>query len=141
MTLLVWPPTSTTVTGSATETTQLNVLTAVQQLHTDNASILAGQKPEYSAAFAPVDGASVVLTANTWAQLVASTSAKAVRISYFQDSGYAIELGFGGAGAEASKVVLAESGEEDLLIPAGTRLSLRCKTTNTLSTFWMSFLV
>jgi hypothetical protein len=98
-------------------------------------------KPEFSAAFAPVDGNAIVLTANTWAQLVASTSAKAVRISYFQDSGYAIELGFGGAGAEASKVVLAESGEEDLLIPAGTRLSLRCKTTNTLNVFWASFLV
>jgi len=137
MTLLVWPPTSTTVTGSATETTQLNVLTAVQQLHTDNASILAGQKPEYSAAFAPVSGAAIALTANVWAQLVASTSAKAIRISYFQDSGYAIELGFG----TASKVVLADSGEEDLLIPAGTQLQLRCTTSVTLGTFWMSFLV
>lgn len=98
-------------------------------------------KPEYSAAFAPVSGASLVLTANTWVQLISSTSAKALRISYFQDSGYAIELGFGAGGAEVSKIVLAQSGQEDLLIPAGTRVSLRCGTTNTLSTFWLSALV
>lgn len=118
--------------GNATAQT-LRVVLAADQV----TSMLAGQKAEFSAAFAPVDGATIVLTANTWAQLVASTSAKAVRISYFQDSGYAIELGFG----TASKIVLAESGEEDLLIPAGTQLQLRCKTTVTLSTFWMSFLV
>ena len=33
MTLLVWPPTSTVVTGSATEATQLNVLAGVGTLN------------------------------------------------------------------------------------------------------------
>jgi hypothetical protein len=107
----------------------------------DPDTLLTGTKAEYSAAFAPVSGLGLVLVANTWLQFIAATSAKAVRIQYINESGYAIELGFGAGGAEVSKVVLAEAGEVDLHIPAGTRLSLRCATSNTLPVFWLSALV
>jgi hypothetical protein len=119
-------------------TTMLGYIDGLETLVTD---LKTQDKPEYSSAFAPVSGLSLVLVSNVWLQFIASTSAKAVRFQYVNESGYAIELGFGAGGAEASKVVLAEAGDVDLLIPAGTRLSLRCATSNTLPVFWFSAFV
>jgi hypothetical protein len=120
MAILVWPPTSTTVTGSATEATALDILAAV--------------KVPTVAAYPPVSGLGLVLVANTWKELIASTPAESKRIQYINESGYAIELGIG----TASKVVLAEAGEVDFVIPVGVQLQLRCATGVTLPVFWLS---
>ena len=120
MTILVWPPTSTIVTGSATEATALDILAAVTA--------------PTVAAYAPVSGLGLALVANTWKEFIASTAAASMRFQYINESGYAIELGIG----TASKVVLAEAGEVDLVIPVGSQLQLRCATSNTLPVFWFS---
>lgn len=92
----------------------------------------------YSAAFPPVSGLSLVLVATVWKEFIASTAAGCRRVQYVNESGYAIEVGFGAGGAEVSQFVLAEAGEIDILIPAGTRISFRCITSNTLPVFWWS---
>jgi len=108
-----------------------------------SAADLIAVKPEYSSAFVPVlrDFSSTGLTANVWSEYIASTSAKATLIQYFNEAGFPVELGFGAGGAEVSKVILAEAGEIMLLIPAGTRLALRCTSNVAAGNFWISALV
>lgn len=120
-------------TNSTLSTISGNV-DGLEQLVTD---LKTQVKPEYSAAFAPVNGAGLVLVANTWKELVASTAAKSVRLQYVNDSGYALELGFG----TASKAVLAEAGEIDLHVPAGTQLQLRSVSGFTANVLWLTALV
>ena len=100
----------------------------------DPDTLLTSTKPEYSSAYAPVSGLGLALVANTWKEFIPITAAKSVKFQYVNESGYAIELGIG----TASKVVLAEAGEVDLVIPVGSQIQLRCATSNTLPVFWFS---
>jgi hypothetical protein len=93
----------------------------------DTSGRVETKKPEFSSAYAVVtrDFSSAALVAATWSQLIASTSAKSTVFRYTNTSGETLELGFGAGGAEVSVDLLASAGSQELLIPAGTRVSIR----------------
>lgn len=70
------------------------------------------------------------VTTAAWTTLIASTGgSEATRLSIFDSSGETMEIGLGGPGSE-SRVLLVPPGgiEEDVVVPAGSRISVRAVT-------------
>lgn len=67
------------------------------------------------------------VTTGAWTTLVASTGGdEATRVSIFDSSGQTMELGIGNPGSESRLLLIPPGGiEEDVVIPAGSRLSIR----------------
>ena len=78
------------------------------------------------------DYASVNVTSGAWVQLIASTAAAASLMFLSDTSGYALELGFGGAGLESRVLLIPPGGLSSpvpMSVPAGTRISVRAIST------------
>lgn len=95
------------------------------------ANVAAAGKTQYGSADVPLfwnfatGGQNLV--ANTWKQIVASTSANILRLTYWNPTGEIIELGVGAGGGEVSKRIFKiGDGVIDLYIPSGSRIALRC---------------
>lgn len=72
--------------------------------------------------------ASVNVTTGAWVQLIASTAATCNALAVFDSSGQTLELGTGAALSETRKLIIPPGGVDGmvpLLIPAGTRVSIR----------------
>lgn len=96
--------------------------------------------PVYQAAF-PVDKALLSFSAinvdnSAWVQLIASTSADAKFAQIFMSSGEPLEYAFGAAASEVSKgyIFPGGNGTQNLVIPSGTRVSVRAVNAVTIST-------
>lgn len=72
------------------------------------------------------------VNSSTWVQLISLTTSIAQGLYIFDSSGYTMELGFGIIGSETRKFLIQPGGPNGfvpLLIPAGTRLSVRAIST------------
>lgn len=70
----------------------------------------------------------------TWVQLIASTAAAINKLHIFDSSGQTLELGVGGSGSEARKLIIPPGGFNegvDLNIPAGSRIAIRALSATT----------
>lgn len=68
------------------------------------------------------------VTTGAWTQLIAATAAAINCVTVFDSSGQTLELGTGGAGVEARKLIIPPGGHDGcipLAIGAGTRVSVR----------------
>lgn len=71
-----------------------------------------------------------------WTELIASTSADIYGYFYQESGGFPVELGIGGAGAETRIDVIFPggfNGKKEIIIPAGSRISVRGLTANTMN--------
>lgn len=72
------------------------------------------------------------VTSGAWVELIASTAAEAHFLQCFESSGYALELGVGGAGSEVRQCFIPPGGTDyplPLRIPAGSRVSVKAIAT------------
>ena len=83
------------------------------------------------------DYAVTSVTTAAYTQLIASTSATANKIEIFDSSGEAMILAVGGAGSEVDQLYIfpGGNGPVDLLIPSGSRISVKAKTATASSGF------
>lgn len=108
----------------ATEGTALNIESA---LTNDGRSVV--NTIFYDYASGSVDN-------TTWVEIIASTSAKANSFTLFDSGGYAMEIGVGPSSSETRLFVVPPggfNGEIKIAIPSGSRLSVRCLETQTVS--------
>jgi hypothetical protein len=121
------------------------------QLQVEVVNTLTANKLEWSKAIIPLywsfAGATIysvtgaALVATTWLQIIASTGAKVLKIGWWNPTGEIIEIGFGAGGAEVSQAIITiGDGSKELLIPLGTRVSLRCTTAVASGVLTMEFL-
>lgn len=83
------------------------------------------------------DYAVTSVTTAAYTQLIASTSALVNKIEIFDSSGEAMILAVGGAGSEVDQLIIfpGGNGPVDLLIPSGSRISVKAKTATANSGF------
>lgn len=121
------------------------------QLQVEVANTITANKLEWSKAIIPLywsfAGATIysvtgaALVATTWLQIIASTGAKVLKIGWWNPTGEIIEIGFGAGGAEVSQgIITIGDGSKELLIPLGTRVSLRCTNAVASGVLVMEFL-
>lgn len=107
--------------SQATQTTISNTLTSI--LSKDTYAPLA---------MARLDLVATPVTTGAWVQLISSVGATAIkRAQIFCSSGYTMEMSFGAAASEVSKMYVFPGGNEvfEIDIPAATRLAVRAITT------------